>query len=251
MIALAVLTACFFLILPLFQYALQYSSRVEKSAMAIQVAQSRLTQVRAWARQKATPGYNFNQLASYPTGPAPDPEHPEFEVRVAILATTLYSPTSTFESLHPPAERRALQVSVKKVVVHVKWTTGGIPDELTLASLLAEPTRRLRAADPVQVSGVIPGPLPKDSPLTFSARAFDSEDREIPDLMISWSIYMLDGNGRFQALARDGKTATFQNRSRTRSQDPYYTGGRCRVRAHVRYRGEDAWGDSDSITLLQ
>lgn len=236
-LAIALLAACFFLLFPLFQYALQYSTRVEQTAVATILARSRLADLRDWARRKVGPAYNFDNLGGYPAlGPAPDPEHPEYTVAVTHSAHTLYSPCTTFQSVQPDdAQRRALRSSCQRVEVRVTWVAAGLASEFTLVSLLADPTRGFGS---LVVNGGAPGPLALDANVAFTADAVDEDGRSIPDLFFKWNVRPRTGVGRVQSVSGDTRTCRLQNLSYRRDGTAQHTGGFCGLAARARYRGQ-------------
>jgi len=249
-IALGLLVTGVLFLLPMMQYALRYSQEVEKSKLAAQLAEAELEQLRSWAARPSASGFQFDQLDSYPSGATPNPERPDFLVSVAVAPIALYSPNSLLEGVCPADNRRQLHNSARKVRVTVTWPSFGRRAELRVASLIAAPTRRFRAHQPIEVIGVVPGPpLAKNATLDFQVRAFDEHDREIDDLFYTWSVERISGGGRLSFQTRDGRRATFQNRSRTALGGVYYTGGNCRVKAIARFRGEEQCGYSAPIAL--
>ncbi len=249
-IALGLLVTGVLFLLPMMQYALRYSQEVEKSKLAAQLAEAELERLRSWAARPTAAGFQFDELDSYPSATSANPERPDFLVSVAVAPITLYSPNSLLEGVCPSDNRRMLQNSARKVRVTVSWPSFGRRAQLHIASLIAAPTRRFRAHQPIEVVGVVPGPpLAKNATLDFQVRAFDENNREIDDLFYDWSVERTSGGGTISFLSRDGRRATFQNRSRTALGGAYYTGGNCRVKAIARYRGEEKCGYSSPIAL--
>lgn len=236
-IAIALLAACFFLLFPLFHYALQYSTRVEQTALATTIARSRLADVRDWCRRKVSGGYNWDNPSGYPgLGPAADAEHPEFTVAVIFTNQTLYSPCTTFQSVQSnDALRRKLTSSCRRVEVRVSWTAAGLASQVALFSLVADPTRSLAS---LVVTGSAPGQVPADGTVPFTAQALDEDGRQIRDLFFHWNVHPRTGVGRVDAVSPDTVTCLFKNLSYRRDGTAQHTGGFCAVRARATYRGQ-------------
>ncbi len=247
-VAMGILVTGFMLLVPLMQYAISYSSEVNKSTRASQIAESKLNELRAWAVQPGPQGFQFENLDNYPQDEVPDSHYPDFLVSVRTQVQVLVSPNLLLESVYP--QPRTMNSSAYKVGVKVTWPSFGRRASLELFSLIGAPTRRFRRIDPIQV-GATTGTtaLPKDGTLDFTVKAFDEDDNEIKDLFFSWAVERRTGSGSFSSVARDGREATFQNRSRTARGGAFYTGGTCQVKAIATYRGEERWGTSVDISL--
>ena len=248
-VSLAILSVCFFLILPMMHYSMQYAKQVEASNLAATIAQAKLQEIRAWAAQASGTGFRFDDFSLFPGSAKPDPDHPEFTVEVRTAAMALVSPNSHFESLYPATERRTMTRSTRKVQVDVRWRSFGTPAQLTLVSLISSPTRRFREVEPVKVFGSPPNMLAKDGTIDFTVKGYDTQDQEIPDLFFSWGVYPITGTGAIESASRDGRSATFKNISRRARGTVFYTGGACKTEARATYRGEERWGLSQVINL--
>lgn len=215
---------------------MQYSARVEQTALATTIARSRLADVRRWAGRALAGAYNFDNLSGYPEqGPASDPEHPEFTVAVTFSGYTLYSPCTTFQSVQSDDNlRRKLLSSCQRVEVRVNWMAAGMPSEVKLVSLLADPPRQLQG---LVVTGGAGGPLAPDASTAFSAQGTDENGQAIPDLFFKWTVRPKDGVGRVDSVSADTVTCQFKNLSYRRDGSPQHTGGFCGVAARARYRG--------------
>ena len=241
-VALGILSVCFFLILPLMQYALQYGKQVERSNLAALLAHAKLQEVRAWTAER------FEDFASYPKAAAPHPDHPEFQVQVTLSNASLPSPNTRFEELYPEGERRLLGNSTLKAEVTVSWQSLG-SSQVRLVSFFGAPFRALRETQPLVVSGAVPPLLAKDDRVVFSVRALDASDKEVPDLFYSWKVAPSTGTGTIANTTRDGRAATFKNVARLANGNAFYSGGKCRVQVCARVRGEEVCGFSQDITL--
>lgn len=242
-IALAILASCFFMIVPMMHYALQYARKVEKGSLAALIARSRLNALRAQAQQSG----QYQRLSSQPA--QNDADHPEFSVRVGVTEAALYSPSAGLEAAYP-GQMRSLTKSSKQVQVDVAWTAMGAPGSLTLVSLISEPARRFHRTQPLRVFGTIPAELRRDATIDFTVKAYDEENREIEDLFYSWTVSAISGTGTISQQSRDGRQATFKNVSKRRNQvTPYYTGGKCKVEVHATLGGEARWALSEEILL--
>lgn len=248
-IAMAILASCFFMILPMMHYALQYARKVEKGSLAALIAQSRLNSLRAWAQQPQGSSFQYVNLASQAHGPQPDPDHPDFTVQVRVSDHSLESPSRGLEAAYP-GKQRVLANSCRQVQIDVGWTALGAPGSLTVVSLIGEPARRFRRVDPIVVSGSIPGQLARDGAIDFTVKAYDEQGREIDDLFYAWGVSPINGNGTISEQSRDGRKAKFQNYARRRNQvNHFYTGGTCKAEVRATFGGEERWALSDVIRL--
>ena len=221
----------------LFHAALSYSTLIERKVLAGNVAERQLARLRGWAATPVEGGFQFDDWSSKTNISFADEEHPEYTVTLTSEAASLPSPCTGLPKT-PPFEMAG---SARRVQVDVAWR-GEL--QTRLVSLIADPTRRFRATDPLEMSGST-GPLGRDETMTLSVRAFDQDGREIPDLVYRWYVQPESGNGTL--LSSVGPTATFRN-SYGLDQN-LYTGGSCRVRVLAVYRGETAWATSASIPL--
>jgi type II secretory pathway pseudopilin PulG len=251
-IALGVLVSGFAVFFRLYHVALNYAGGAHRKAVAANVAQRQLVNLRGWAAQpKAGGGYNFDDWTTTPTDVSLDDEdHPEYRVRIQTAFTTGVSPNSRLVVGPVGFEQKSLEATFRKVQITVTWAR----ESLEIVSLVADPTRRLRpvgtpspSSKPVEITGPS-GVVARDAPVNLSLKVFDSDGREIPDVMAKWYVKPINGVGQVSNPI-EGATATFVNVSEKMDGTPQYTGGQCRVTARVVYRGEEAWGESEILDL--
>lgn len=243
-IAVFVLTAAVLVVTALFPAGLRHLRKAEAAHMAACIAENRLEQVRAWSNTPQGSGYGFDDFSAYDGMAASDPDHPEYQVAVHAIDQSLYSPSSQFEET-AVGPKREFTGTFKKVQVTVRWEG----ESLTTVTYLADPTRRLRTATPVEIvpTSPIPNPLPQGDSVTFEANGYDQDGRRIPDLRFRWYIVPITGNGTIDP-SRDGLSAVFTN-SVTIGSTVKYTGGACQVAARATYRGETRSAVSEVIQL--
>jgi hypothetical protein len=241
--ALGLLVAGFTVFFRLYHSALTYSTAGERKTLAANIAQRQLIKLRGWAVQPAAGGRNFDDWTAYTDVSFPDEEYPDYQVRIQSAFAAAVSPNS--ELIVGPAgfEKKSLDATFRKVQITVSWSQG----TLEVVSLIGDPTRRLRAVNPVVITGPA-GTVARDAKVDLSLKVFDTNDREIPDLMARWYVKPINGVGQVGSPI-EGGTATFVNVSEKMDGSPQYTGGQCRVTARVVYRGEEAWGESDILDL--
>jgi hypothetical protein len=168
-------------------------------------------------------------------------------VTVTFSNQTLYSPCSTFAAVEPSDTlRRRLTASCRRVEVRVNWAAAGMASEVSLVSLVADPTRSLAS---VTVTGGAPGQVPVDGTVPFTAQALDEDGRAISDLFFRWNVRPRTGVGRVDAVSPDSRTCTFKNLSYRRDGAPQHTGGFCGVAARATYRGQVRSATSSFVEL--
>jgi Tfp pilus assembly protein PilV len=236
-IALVMLTASFLVFFRLFHAALTYSTAIEQRVLASNIAERQMAKLRGWSHSPVGAGYGFDDWSGNLNRSFPDEEHPEFTVTITSETAPLISPNSLLQS-----DQNLLQRSAQKVQVRVASPRVST----TLVSLVADPTRRLRSTNPLDVE-VVGGVtrLSRDETCELKVTAYDRDDREIPDLVYRWFLEPLSGN----ATILDAEGPTTKVRNVYGLDQNIYTGGACRVRVLAVYRGESAWAVSDTIDL--
>lgn len=242
-IAFGVLVAGFAVFFRLYHSALTYSSSGERKTLAANVAQRQLVKLRGWAFQNSGGGRNFDDWTSYTDVTFPDEEHPEYQVRIQSAFVDGVSPNSQLIVGPLGFEKKSLESTFRKVQITVSWSQG----DLEVVSLIADPTRRLRELNPVEITGP-GGTVARDESVALSLKVYDTDDREIPDIMARWYVKPINGVGKVSSPI-EGGTATFVNVSEKMDGTSQYTGGQCRVTARIVYRGQEAWGESDILDL--
>ncbi len=239
-IAFGVLVGAFAVFFSLYYAALSYSGKTDREVIAATVAQRQLTKLRGWASEPVGTNRGFDDWSQFTDVSFTDEDYPDFQVRIQSAFETVTSPTS---SLIDGPDPRVMSGTFRKVQVTVSWTD----DSLTMMSLIGDPSRRLRAAQPIEMLGS-GGTVARDAEVAFSLKVFDTDGREIPDVMARWYVKAITGAGSITSNAV-GSTATFKNVSEKFDGTPQYTGGECRVTARVVYGGQEAWAESDLLVL--
>lgn len=239
-IASFLLVAAFLLVSRLFHAGLQYTSRVEKRALAAHLADKRMQEVRAWSKR-------HESWVGLPTGN--DPAHPNFTIQVSLDPLELQSPSRQLELAHPAGDRRSMASAARQVTVEVTWDS----ERLRLTSLLADRFRGWRSANPIVVSGSIPPQVGPGDTVEFSARGFDAAGRAIEDLFFSWYVeprqFPNAAVGTVEA-SRDGRTAEFRNQIQLLNGTVASRNGVCRVAVRAVYGGQERWGYSPDMQLV-
>ncbi len=254
LMAMVLLVFAFMLVFTLFHASLRYGLHVQQRVFASTIAARKMDEIRRWAWTKAPTGWNFHSDWTDVSGvTAPDAEHAGFYTSVDALDATLDTPGSFFESGYPLAERRRLTASVQKVRIRVYWDAPPLDERrsLLLVSLVREPPRAFREVDPIVITAAvsIPDPLPQDGTVSLSARAYDAENQQIPDVFFRWYVEPKTGQGTITSEDRDGKNAVFCNKYRLITGAWTHTGGTCRVKVRAVCMGVEKWALTDIINL--
>lgn len=241
--AFGVLVLAFALFFQLYVTALSYSGKSARSVVAANIAQRQMTKLRGWSAEPSGPGRGFDDWTSNTDITFADEEYPDYQVRLRSADEPLISPSSSLVA--GAADLRQFTSTFRKVQITVSWSG----DSLELVSYVADPTRQLRNANPVVV-GVTAGSttVARDGTVDFQLQVFDSDGRQIPDVMAKWYVKAITGSGTITGSAT-GSSAQFVNVSEAMDKTTTYTGGQCRVVARVVYRGQEAWGESDLLEL--
>lgn len=242
LIAFFILISAFAVFFRLYHGALDSSQRTERRIRAANVAQRQMAKLRAWSAEKSAGAYGFDDWSTWVDTTFPDEEYPEYQVRIQTAFVPLTTPCT---QLLTGATPLTMQRSTRKVQMTVSWDGG----DLTLGTLICDPTRQLRDTDPVEVDADTPGPVARDGLVNLEARVFDSDGREIPDIISRWYVRPITGSGLMVGEGK-GATAVFINASERFDGSLTYTGGTCAVVAEARYRGEEARGETPPLALL-
>lgn len=239
-IASFLLVAAFLLVSRLFHAGLQYTSRVEKRALAAHLADKRMQEIRSWSKRHES----WNGI---PDGP--DPQHSGYDIQVSLENLELSSPSRQLEEAHPDDDVRVMTSAARRVTVEVTWDS----ERLRITSLLADRFRGWRGADPIVVSGAIPPQVGPTTSVEFSARGYDAAGRPIEDLFFSWYVeprqFPDAALGSIDA-ARDGRTAVFRNQIQLVNGALASRNGMCRVAVRAVYGGRERWGYSPDMQLV-
>jgi Tfp pilus assembly protein PilV len=251
LISIFLIIASFLIVATLFHTGLRYVHRIEARNLAVVLAERRIEEMRAHARNRSGTQYGFADFSSF-TAAATDPDFPGYQVSATVNDLTVFSPSEGYE---PTAQTRPMPRSMKQVKVTVTWDQG--TSNLSLLTLIgdpaasATPTRRFRNLNPIVVTPTAP-PIPPlvahDQDVPFSVVAYDQFDQPIEDLYFQWYIQPGDGNATtFQSV--DGRSATMRNVINIPAQPPAYSGGQVVVVARAVFRGQEAFGYSPPIAL--
>lgn len=243
LVALFLLLGAFTVLALMYQQSFHYLRRADRQARANLLAENLLAEIREWAAVPA----NFRQATWTAWANVTRPEFPEFKATVTKNSLPQLSPCTSLETPWPVAERGVMQNTLALVTLEV--SEGG-QSVSTVVSTIAEPERRLRGTDPVEVTpiGPVPSPLPKDAEVEWTATLFDNTGQPIDDVNFTWTVQAGTGNATLRA-ARDQRSATLKNVYVSRSGVVYHKGGNCRVSAVANYRGLEVEGLSSVIGL--
>lgn len=222
-IGLFLLTWATIILVTLLQLALRQAARGSADQLAVQIAEKTLEDLRAGEVR----------------GDGPDPDDPRFRVEIAFAEEALYSPCTAFEV----ARADRVTMPVRRVTVTV---TGG-SQPFRLVSLLPEPRR---APEAVQVSavGVLPDPLPRNSPASFQAQAVDAAGKPVQGVTFRWYISPL-GSPVIVTQSRSGAAAVLTNRAEGSDGTPSWPGGRAILEVRAVHDGVELWGESAPVNL--
>lgn len=240
----------FLVIARLFHSSLHHQARLDSATLSTLVAERALEGAQEWLRT----GSNF-EIAETIYNPVTFTDQ-GFQVEVEVAAAVpVASPCTELENNYPVGQRRQLLSSYKPI--QVRATFDG--QTLVLDSMVGEPPREVQAVLPVAVgaSAPIPVPVPKNSSIEFSAQLIDTAGFPIPDVLFSWNVQPINGNGTLEGLTRDGYQRTFRHRMMLYDGTWGFSPGigpgplpsRCKVTATALYRGIEHSGDSAEIQL--
>jgi hypothetical protein len=243
LVALFLLLGAFTVLALMYQQSFHYLRRADKQARANLLADNLLAEIREWAAVPA----NFQQATWAAWANVTRPEFPEFKASLTKSLLPQLSPCTSLELPWPVAERVVMHSTLALVTLEV--SEGG-QSVSTVVSTIAEPERRLRGADPVEVTpvGPVPSPLPVDAEVEWTATLFDNAGQPIDDVNFTWTVQAGTGNATLRP-ARDQRSATLKNVYVSRSGVAHYKGGNCRVSAVATYHGLEVEGLSGVIGL--
>ena len=227
----------FIILVRLFHAGMQYFNWVERRTIATYVAERRIAELRRWAKTQTN-------WSGPPTGA--DPNEPDFKVNVALTDLILASPSTESEK-NFAQQRRLDNQSVKQAKVTVAWDRG----QVDLYTILIDPFRGWRDANPIQLSGAIPSSLNGGGSFTVTATGYDSAGRPIRDLFFNWYAEPVFPNGARATInaTRDGRSATFWNLAQYANGAMQSSNGNCRIAVRAVYRGQERWVRTGSIDL--
>ncbi|MBS2037299.1 hypothetical protein JST97_20090 [bacterium] len=165
--------------------AIQAQKRNQNLLRASLVAQSKLSEIRAWAEDPA----NYLSDWSAYSGSSPDPNYPDFRVNVRALAAgrSIDSPCQELESQWEgtPEGKRSMPRAVVPVELTVSWGNTS-RDQLVLVTYVGEPLRDLTGSVAV-VSDPNPADVPANGTTEYQVSVRDSSGRLFENLLFSWS----------------------------------------------------------------
>lgn len=232
-LAMFLMTFAFMVLAQLFHTSLNYSASLEHRAMATFLAESKMGEIRAWART------NFAQdWSAYDGVSAPADLHPSYTVTVRVADQELASPCRSLESLYPVGavypepEPKLFRSSYKKVEVQVRWSP--FPDDaVELVSLVGDS----RPADiDVVITGPAGGTVGADAEVEFQVSA-EIGGEAVPDVVFQWYVEPIAGYGSIAHVSRMGDRCTYANRVRLPSGDWEVMPGTARLVARTVFRG--------------
>ncbi|MBI3925648.1 MAG: hypothetical protein HY319_08920 [Armatimonadetes bacterium] len=233
------LVAGFLIVARLFHAGLSYTARIENRVVALHLAETRMAQIKHWAR-------THNDWTGFPDGA--DPEYPGFDIGVALSEAPLMSPSTELEGAYP-GDQRTMSSSARWCDVQVAWDGG--QSRLRLVSLIGDRFRGWKASGPLVVEGAIPSPVTSTAQVTLTATGYDSSAQAIDDLFFRWYVEP-EGAGSAKGTItpdRDGRSAVFENKIQLPDGTWQASTGQCRVRVRAVYKGEERWGETSVINL--
>lgn len=167
-------------VVQLFQSSLRYSTRTEKRLVATLLAQSRVEEIRLWARTAVAGGYNFDNWAGLPVGPFAT--HPDYVVTVSPpVAQAVGSPSTSL------APGRTMNNSLMKLAVDVSYNPYGASDHVRLVVTIGDPRRQLASVTVSPVGGFSSPLAPPPASGVLEAVAQDVDGRAVRDVFFAWT----------------------------------------------------------------
>jgi hypothetical protein len=238
----------------LFHTGLRYQSLVENQSIASMLAERQMERIRGWSRNYhlAQPFTDWT-LCPGLGAPFTDPDFPNFQITVAAVAHSIYSPCSLFETLEDPSDRRQISASVQRVSVQVQWGNGLRHD---VVSLVAMPTGEPAATNPVTVTVGGSSTIPLGAVRPVTVTAINSYGNPIPDLFYNYAVRPGPGDtgGGFGSVdsKRDGRSCVLRHCIYDGDATPNITGygvGICTLNALANYRGRMIQGSSAALEM--
>jgi hypothetical protein len=238
------LAACL-IVIAVFHSSLRYTNRINVQAGAARIAQKKIAEIRAWARQKVGLQYNFDgDWAGQPDGSqAPDPDEPSFLVRLDHVQANLKSPCSQTEGVFGSNDRE-LRQSFRRLTVTVSWPPYSPSAQLSVTTLVGAPPRKLGGGGLRIASDAPSGPLPPNGRVELVAGLYDTDNQRIPDVMVNYAVLPWYGEGPAgngiidsNLSKRSGARAVYTN-IYPGKPDWFPVKGKVIVRGYCRYRGK-------------
>jgi Tfp pilus assembly protein PilV len=251
-IAIFIITGAMLTLMSLLDSGLTKSSTVEKRMTASDVAERRIAAIRSWAQNSTS----WDSGAGFPSGN--DSTYPVYLITQAMINDTTTPPFNISSPCTTQGgSTRVLTRSYCKLQVNVTYPPYGSGDILSLTTLIDDPPRSWRASNPIVItpSGSAPSTVPPNTPFTFTATGYDSNNAPIPDLFFKF--YVLPGTGDGSVSnGGDGQSCSFSSNYTTLTGavidgGKSYTGSAtstCTLQARAVYMGVEKWG-TYSLTL--
>lgn len=231
-----------------FGQALRYQTRAALRQKAVLIAARTMDQVRNWAK---IPENYDSDWSSQNVAAAPDPQEPDFSVRVQANANgqDIYKPCFTLEEVYG-SRADIMHRSVVPVKVTVSWNSSLPNSNLALVSYIGEPAR---PAQPTLVIQRTAGtePLLQGETLSYKVSALDLNGRPITDLTFIWSVLPITANAWVLNTGnRNGQEQTIKNTYFQSNGTEVHVGpGRLKVQAWTLYHGKVLKGTTDDVVL--
>lgn len=202
-------------------------------AQALYEAENVLEQIRAAAKDDFQTGFAAVDGRVWPTTLS------GYSIESRANWVTLDVPCSELESQYDPGielpnlSKKILTKSTWKAEVEVRRKDSG-KSLLTLTTLIADlapETFDLRLLAPDGTTAV------PDGELEFRAIAYDSENRVIEDLIITWYVEPINSFGSIHLMRRDGWECVYKNSYKDYGNRSVTTPGLCRIVARGEYKG--------------
>jgi Tfp pilus assembly protein PilV len=243
-IAIFILLTAFTFVAALYASSLSHLREAESKEEANRLLLNTMDDLRVWARDPA----NYASAVWAPYLSVTDSGFPDFEVRVQTSPVRIAASCDAFEASKPVSERVTLNDSAKRVTAEVRHK-GRVLTQLT--TILPEPERTIRVADPIVVQPIsgLSIPLAREEEAVFQATLIDSAGDAVNDVSFSWAVVPSTGNASIFEVNPARDQGTLKNTNHYYAGPVYYTGGKCRVEATATYQGIQYTGLSDEIEL--
>ncbi|MGV8119037.1 MAG: prepilin-type N-terminal cleavage/methylation domain-containing protein [Candidatus Xenobiia bacterium LiM19] len=228
-IAMTILTFGCLVVFRMFHLGIYYSGTIGDEAMASVIAQKKLDEIRGWAYEKQSNAYNFvkGDWSIWDNKTVTDSEYSKFQINTFVEDYALKSPSSNVQPYHQMSH------SAKIVKVVVLWTSGALPRDFTVVTVIGEPARE--SSGSLMVMAAILELGPGDSHTFTTPELVDENNDHIEDLSFRWYIGISTANG---TLASSDDKATLINSLKLPDGSTISMDGYCSVYCMARCAGK-------------
>ena len=200
---------------------------------ALHDAENVLAEIRAFSQQDFRTGMSTIDGKVWPsTNPAYIIESSARWQKLALPCTELEEQYQVGREL-PDLARKELTESVWKVVVQVKKSQSG-QSVLELTTLIADLKPEAFTLRMLAPGGTT---APARGELDFRAVAYDSQNRVLSDLILTWYVEPLNSFGSIHRMRRDGWECVYKNVYQDYGNRYTSTPGFCRIVVRGEYKG--------------